>query len=71
LSEATKRQFPRLPFNESLLQDTLRKKYKIEIPIIFWPAPPKRLVRISAQLYNSQPQYERLATALAHELRER
>jgi isopenicillin-N epimerase len=71
LPDAIKRQFPRLPFNGSLLQDTLRKKYKLEIPIIFWPAPPKRLVRISAQLYNSQPQYERLAAALAHELRER
>ncbi len=27
-----------------------------------WPAPPKRLLRISAQLYNSLPQCELLAT---------
>jgi isopenicillin-N epimerase len=55
---------PRLPFNESPLQDALRGQHKIEVPIVSWPAPPKRLVRISAQLYNSLPQYEALAKAL-------
>jgi isopenicillin-N epimerase len=33
-----------------------------------WPAPPKRLLRISAQLYNSPEQYSRLAQALREEL---
>jgi len=65
LPDAKESQFPRLPFNESPLQDTLRTKYKIEVPIIFWPGPPKGLLRISAQLYNSLPQYERLAAAVA------
>jgi isopenicillin-N epimerase len=69
LPDAAKRQFPKSPFNESLLQDVLRIKHKIEVPIIFWPTPPKRVLRISAQLYNSLPQYERLAAALAEELR--
>jgi isopenicillin-N epimerase len=47
------------------LQDQLLAEHAIEVPIIPWPAPPKRLLRISAQLYNSLPQYERLARALA------
>jgi isopenicillin-N epimerase len=55
---------PQLPFGEFPLQDILREKYKIEVPVISWPAPPKRVLRISAQLYNALPQYERLAKAL-------
>jgi isopenicillin-N epimerase len=50
------------------LQDTLRNEYAIEIPVIPWPAPPKRLIRISAQLYNSIPQYQLLACALQAKL---
>jgi len=59
---------PRLPFNEYPLQDALRLKHKIEVPLISWPAPPHRLLRLSAQLYNSLPQYEALAKALIKEL---
>lgn len=36
----------------------------IEVPTMFWPKPPARLIRISAQAYNHRPQYERLAAAL-------
>ncbi len=46
------------------LQDELLAKFKIEVPVIPWPAPPRRLLRVSAQLYNSLPQYEALADAL-------
>ena len=46
------------------LQDELLAKFNIEVPVIPWPAPPRRLLRISAQLYNSLPQYEALAAAL-------
>lgn len=58
----------RLPFNEYPLQDALREKHRIEVPLISWPAPPKRVVRISAQVYNSLPQYELLGRALRREL---
>ena len=50
------------------LQDRLLERHGIEVPFIPWPAWPKRLLRISAQLYNALPQYKRLATALTAEL---
>jgi isopenicillin-N epimerase len=68
LPDAPSDAWPRLPLNEYPLQDALRLKHSIEVPIIAWPAPPKRLLRISAQLYNSLPQYELLAKSLIEEL---
>lgn len=50
------------PFDR--LQDRLFNEYRIEVPVIAWPVAPKRLVRISAQLYNSQAQYVALSEAL-------
>jgi isopenicillin-N epimerase len=53
-----------LPDGDALdLQRRLWER-KIEVPIVPWPAPPRRLVRISAQLYNHADQYRQLATAL-------
>jgi isopenicillin-N epimerase len=46
------------------LQDALLDQFRIEVPIVPWPAPPKRLVRISAQLYNEEKEYEYLGEAL-------
>jgi isopenicillin-N epimerase len=66
IPDAAKDALPQLPFNESPLQNALRMKHRIEVPIISWPAPPKRVLRVSAQLYNSLPQYELLAMALVH-----
>jgi isopenicillin-N epimerase len=68
LPDATGNAVAKLPFNEYPLQDALREKHKIEVPIISWPASPRRVLRISAQLYNSLPQYERLAKAVVLEL---
>ena len=43
------------------LQDALLEQFKIEVPIMPWPA---RLLRISAQLYNEERDYVYLAGAL-------
>ena len=61
---------PPLPLNEYPLQDALRLRHRIEVPIHAWPAPPARILRISAHLYNSLPQYQLLANALKTELPE-
>jgi isopenicillin-N epimerase len=50
------------------LQGRLFEDWGIEVPIMRWPAPPRRLIRVSAQLYNRLPQYTRLAAALRKEL---
>ena len=46
------------------LQERLWSDHRIEVPIVHWPAPPVRWVRISAQLYNREVQIERLAGVL-------
>ena len=46
------------------LQQALRDGFGIEVPVPLWPSPPRRLVRVSAQLYNHRDQYARLASAL-------
>ncbi len=53
------------------IQEELYARHAIEVPIQAWPAPPARLVRISANLYNHMHQYESLADALAASLRQR
>jgi len=46
------------------LQDALLFEHSIEVPIVPWPQPPQRVLRISAQLYNTMADYEALAGAL-------
>jgi len=60
---------PKSPLYLDPLQDELLSEHGIEVPVIPWPKPPHRVLRISAQLYNSRPQYEALAQALIKVLR--
>jgi len=50
------------------LQRRLFDNWGIEVPVMRWPGWPHRLIRISAQLYNSASHYTLLAEALAKEL---
>jgi len=51
-------------FGRDALQDELYSEWAIEVPVIPWPSPPGRLIRVSAQLYNGVAQYAYLAEAL-------
>lgn len=56
-----------LPKNTtSSLQDTLLDCFGIEVPVIPWPTLDQTLIRISAQIYNTQVQYEYLASVLSN-----
>jgi isopenicillin-N epimerase len=60
---------PALPgesaFGSDPLQKALWEEHRIEVPVFSWPGTPRRLLRLSAQLYNSLEDYERLAGALS------
>jgi isopenicillin-N epimerase len=53
-----------MPPRRDPLQVALLERFRIEVPVIAWPASPGRLLRVSAQLYNTPEQYLRLADAL-------
>ncbi len=50
------------------LTDALHARWSIEVPVFAWPSSPDRLLRISAQQYNTIGDYEALAAALVPEL---
>ena len=50
------------------LQQALFDRHTIEVPVVPWPRPPARLVRISAFLHHHVDEYRRLADALRVEL---
>jgi isopenicillin-N epimerase len=54
----------RSPLYLDPLQDALLEAHRIEVPVIPWPGPSDRVLRVSAQLYNRLPEYRRLASAL-------
>jgi len=52
------------PLGIDPLQARLFSKHRIEVPVISFGSPPRRFVRISAQVYNDRGDYEALARAL-------
>jgi isopenicillin-N epimerase len=50
------------------LQEELRREENIDVPIFRWGNPPRRVLRISAQLYNTEDELRRLASALRSRL---
>lgn len=55
---------PSSPLRPDPLPEALMDRWAIEAMVVPWPASPRRLLRISAQIYNDRPQYERLVSAL-------
>jgi len=56
------------PLGLDPLQVALRRDHHIEVPVMRWPAPALRLLRVSPQAYNSDAQYAWLAQCLRAEL---
>lgn len=54
--------FPGIP--GASLEEALMAGFAIKVPVFPWSRPPRRLLRISAQLYNFTARYWRLAEAL-------
>ena len=46
------------------LQEDLRRDENIDVPIFRWGNPPRRVLRISAQLYNTEDEFVRLGSVL-------
>jgi isopenicillin-N epimerase len=46
------------------LPQALRREEGIEVPVFGWGDPPRRVLRISAQLYNADRDFRRLAESL-------
>jgi isopenicillin-N epimerase len=46
------------------LQAVLYERHRIQVPVVPWPASPQRLIRVSAQDYNAEADYQTLARAL-------
>ena len=51
-------------FDVDPLQQELLNRFEIEVPIDSWTMPSKRLLRLSAQLYNRSEEYDLLTAAL-------
>ena len=50
--------------NAEALGRRLYDEHRIEVPVFPWPVPPRRVVRLSAQLYNTEDDMRALARAL-------
>ncbi len=57
-----------LPDGDALtLNRALWERHRVEAKITAWPEPPRRWLRLSAQRYNDQRDYDRLVAALVAE----
>jgi isopenicillin-N epimerase len=56
------------PLSVDPMMATLYDRYRIEVIVSVWPASPGRVLRVSAQIYNEESQYARLAGALQEAL---
>ena len=52
------------PWGPDPLQEALYSRFRIEVPVSAWPTPPRRLIRLSAHLYNQPSDYDLLTHAL-------
>ena len=50
------------------LQAVLYESHRIQVPVVPWSGPATRLLRISAQYYNDESDYQALAQAVLKEL---
>jgi len=57
-----------LPLSTDPIMAILWERYRIEVLASVWPASPQRVLRVSAQAYNEESQYMRLAAALKEAL---
>ncbi|MCA9305606.1 MAG: aminotransferase class V-fold PLP-dependent enzyme [Phycisphaerales bacterium] len=55
------------PYHDALQVEILRR-HGVQAPVSYFPRAPKRVIRVSAQRYNTVEQYQRLASALVEEL---
>lgn len=58
------RKEPSSPLFIDPLQETLFFDYKIEVPVIYFPKYPKRIIRISSQIYNNIEEFSKLSEIL-------
>ncbi len=52
------------PGEEDRINQELRSRFSVEVPVFYWPTAPHTLLRISAHAYNHPAQYEQLADAM-------
>ncbi|PKN55285.1 MAG: aminotransferase [Deltaproteobacteria bacterium HGW-Deltaproteobacteria-14] len=51
--------------DEAELNEALWRDHRVEVAVMAWPSPPRRLIRVAAQLYNGSRDVERLVAGLA------